>query len=287
MTNNPSSNAASAGHLLRPNPEGTVRLEVTPASAGWQYLSFSVVELAAGQSHSSLLVDQETAIVPLEGSGVVKLGDREVELSRSSVFEQMPRVAYAPPGTPIEVTTDSRFEFAIGSAPAEGLYPARVFEPAEMKSEVRGGGAALRQVNHVLAPPLEAERLILYEVYVPRGSWSGWPPHCHDGFDGSPYLEETYYFRHDPADGFCMHRNWRVDEPFDETLLAGDRDVALVTKGYHSTSASPGSHMFFLNYLAGELVDGARVTPPCFHEAYTWIEDDWDALGWDLPKVSP
>jgi hypothetical protein len=45
--------------------------------------------------------------------------------------------------------------------------------------------------------------------------------------------------------------------------------------------------MFFLNFLAGELVDGERVTPPCFHEAYTWIEDDWDALGWDLPKVRP
>ena len=277
----------TGNHLLSPNPEGTVRLNVTPESAGWQYLSFAVVELVDGQTHTAMLADQETAIVPLEGSGTVKLGDLEVELSRSSVFEEMPKVAYAPPGTPIEVTANGRFEFSIGSAPAEGLYPVRVFEPEEMKSEVRGGGAALRQVNHVLAPPLDAERLILYEVYVPRGSWSGWPPHCHDGYDGSPYLEETYYFRHDPADGFCLHRNWRVDEPFDEALIAGDRDVALVTKGYHSTSASPGSHMFFLNYLAGELVDGERVTPPCFHEAYTWIEEDWDALGWDLPKVRP
>ena len=122
---------------------------------------------------------------------------------------------------------------------------------------------------------------------MPRGSWSGWPPHCHDGFDGSPYLEETYYFRLDPADGFAMHRNWRVDEDFDEVLTAGDGDCALVTKGYHSTAAAPGSHMFFLNYLAGELVDGERVTPPCFHQAYTWIEEDWDAFGWDLPRVRP
>ena len=36
-----------------------------------------------------------------------------------------------------------------------------------------------------------------------------------------------------------------------------------------------------------ELVDGERVTPPCFHEAYTWIEEDWDRFGWDLPKVRP
>ena len=57
------------------------------------------------------------------------------------------------------------------------------------------------------ASPLPAERLILYEVYVPRGKWSGWPPHCHDGWEGSPYLEETYYFRFDPPNGWCMHRN--------------------------------------------------------------------------------
>ncbi len=267
--------------------DDTVRLRVTPEVASWTYLSFSVVDLGPGERHLSLLADQETAVVPLRGRAAVRVGDIETTLSRTDVFEQMPRVAYAPPGTPVEIIADERFEFAIGSAPAEGMYPARIFEPSDMKSELRGGGAAFRQVNHVLAPPLDAERLILYEVYVPRGSWSGWPPHCHDGYDGSPYLEETYYFRLDPDIGFAMHRNWREDEDFDEVLLAGDGDVALVTKGFHTTAASPGSHMYFLNYLAGELVDGQRVTPPCFHEDHTWIEQDWDAFGWELPRVTP
>ncbi len=275
-------------HLIKPDPSSTVRMSITPESAGWTYLSFAVVGLGAGERHEHLLGDQETALVPLSGSASVRVGDVEATLSRTSVFEEMPHVAYAPPGAAITVEAgEGGFEFAIGSAPAEGIYPARIIEPASMTSELRGGGAAYRQVNNVLAPPIDAERLILYEVYVPRGSWSGWPPHCHDGFDGSPYLEETYYFRLDPADGFCMHRNWRVDEPFDEVLTAGDGDCALVTKGYHSTAAAPGSHMFFLNYLAGELVDGERVTPPCFHQAYTWIEEDWDRFGWDLPKVRP
>ncbi len=274
-------------HHRSPSTDGAVRLSVTPDDAGWDYLSFAVVALGRGDEHHELLTDQELAIVPLSGAGRVRVDGAEFDLARSSVFEQMPHVLYVTPGATVHVATDERFEFAIGSAPAEGRYPTRCFAPGEMTSELRGGGAALRQVNHVLAPPLPAERLILYEVYVPRGTWSGWAPHCHDGRDGSPYLEETYYFRLDPPEGFAIHRNWRAEDDFDEHFTAHDGDVVLVTKGYHSSVACPSSHMFFLNYLAGELVDQERRTPPCFHDAYTWIQDDWERDGWELPVVGP
>ncbi len=268
------------------NPGGPgVRVDIDPGNAGWEFLSFSVIALAAGQAHHDERADQETAIVPLQGSATISVGDQSWEVTRGSVFTDMPHIAYAPPGAPMRIDATTDFEFAIGSAPAEGKYPIRLFTPDDMKSEVRGGGAAHRQVNHVLAPPLPAERLILYEVYVPRGTWSGWAPHRHDGVDGAPYLEETYFFRLDPGDGFAMHRNWAPEDGFDETMILHDGDVALVPKGYHSSVACPSSNMFFLNYLAGKLVDDKRTTPPCFHEAYTWIQDDWDAGAWTQPVI--
>ena len=39
--------------------------------------------------------------------------------------------------------------------------------------------------------------------------------------------------------------------------------------------------------LLGRLLDDARATPPCFHSAYTWIQDDWNAHAWQLPVVGP
>ena len=45
--------------------------------------------------------------------------------------------------------------------------------------------------------------------------------------------------------------------------------------------------MYFLNYLAGELSDGGRGTPPCFMAEHTWIESDWTAGEWGLPVVTP
>jgi len=268
------------------NPGGNgCQVEVTPASASWTYLDFAIHKLAAGETFTTIYDGRESAVTPLAGSATVTAGDESFDLQRASVFTEMPSLVYAPPGMAITVTATADFEFAIGSAPAEGRYPVRLITPDQMKSEVRGGGAAHRQVNHILAPPIDAERLILYEVYVPRGTWSGWAPHRHDGVDGAPYLEEVYCFKLDPADGFAMHRNWAPEADFDETLVLHDGDVALVPKGYHSSVACPSSNMFFLNYLAGELQNEERITPPCFHEAYTWIQDDWDAGAWTHPVI--
>lgn len=274
---------APASGPIRPQPGPGRVLNITPESAGWDNVAFSVVELTSSDPWSGSETDRETAIVPLFGSGRVRAADIDVSISRTSVFEELGRIAYLPPGTPFEITTDSSLTAAVGSAPAEGRYPARVFEPAEMRVEIRGGGQAYRQVVHSLAHPLPAEKLILYEVFVPRGTWSGWPPHCHDGRDGSPYLEEVYYFRLDRSEGYCMHRNWRTEESFDEAVVARDGDAVLVPKGYHTSVACPSANMYFLNYLAGEPTGDERRTPPCFAAEHTWIEADWGAGAWTLP----
>ncbi|WP_420637651.1 5-deoxy-glucuronate isomerase [Candidatus Poriferisocius sp.] len=268
---------------IRPQPGPGRVLDVTPASAGWKNVAFSVVELTPSHPWSGQEADRETAIVPLSGAGRVQAGDIDTTISRTSVFEELGRVVYLPPDTPFALSTEDSLVAAVGSAPAEGRHPARVIEPDEMRVEIRGGGQAYRQVVHTLAHPLPAERLILYEVFVPRGTWSGWPPHCHDGRDGSPYLEEVYYFRLDRPEGYAVHRNWRTEEGFDEAVVAHDGDVVLVPKGYHTSTACPSANMYFLNYLAGELYDDERRTPPCFAAEHTWIEADWSAGAWQLP----
>ena len=271
-------------NYISSNKSERVQLAVTPETAGWKYLSFSVRDHSDGVSFQDRRENQETAIVPISGSGTFEVNGTLYKLSRTSIFEEMPQVLYVHPGEEINLIEGGDLTFAIGSAPAEGVYPTRLHEPQEMRSEIRGGGAAFRQVNHILAAPMPAERLILFEVYVPRGSWSGWAPHCHDGEDGSPYLEETYYFKLQPDNGFWMHRNWR-DGEFNDVMSGHDGDCAMVPKGYHSSVCCPGSHMFFLNFLAGDLIGDARSTPPCFHSDFTWIEDDWEQGAWDLPIV--
>jgi len=273
-------------HQIHPASNSPLALSVTPASAGWRYLSFNVLNLTAGSSHPHHTENTEVAIVPLQGEAQITVGGETFTLQRENVFDGKPHVLYVPPKQEIKIEAKANFEFALGGAPAEGKYPVRLFAPSEMKSEMRGGGTALRQVNHILAAPLPAERLILFEAYVPGGGWSGWPPHCHDGYNGSPYLEEVYYYRFNPAYGFGIHRNYRKDENFNEVFAVRHGDAVLVTKGFHPTTASPGSNMFFLNYLAGDLLDEARATPPLDDTDFAWMKQDWDGKRLSLPIES-
>ena len=270
-------------HLIKPNHESNILLDVTPSSANWDYLSFRVVSLKQGESYSHDTEGTEIALVPLVGQARLTANDETFAASRKGYFDEPPHILYAPPGTAVTVTATTDFEFAIGGAPAEGKYPIRLFKPEEMKQEVRGGGAATRQVNHVLAHPLPAERLILFEVYVPGGGYSGWPPHCHDRYADSPYLEEVYYYRTDPKNGYCIHRNYRIDNDFDELFTCTDGDLVLVTQGFHPVAVPPGTNVYFLNYLAGKLLDEARGTPPYDDPNWAWMKEDYEGNKMALP----
>ena len=127
-------------HHLPPKRNSKFSLAVTPASAGWKFLSFTAATLQPGEMHTHLTENTEVAIVPLRGEGHIIVGDQSFDLKRNSVFDGKPYVLYVPPQHAIKIEAKGAFEFALGGAPAEGKYPVRLFAPSEMKSEMRGGG---------------------------------------------------------------------------------------------------------------------------------------------------
>ncbi|MBF6595922.1 MAG: 5-deoxy-glucuronate isomerase [Thermaceae bacterium] len=259
------------------------QLEVTPTKAGWRYLSFKTIRLKAGENLAGNTQGQEAALVPLAGTLEVKANRQTIQLSRKDVFSELPNVLYLPPGSEYVVEAISSAHFALGSAPAEGKYPLRLFRPPEMRVEMRGGANATRQVNHILGPDLPAERLLLYEVYTPSGFWSGWPPHRHDGRRNSLYIEETYYYRITPQTGWAVHRNYSPEDSLDELLLVRDGDLVLAPKGYHPVAAAPGSNVYYLNFMAGEALNEARATSPVDDPDWGWMRGDWVGQPLELP----
>lgn len=213
----------------------------------------------------------------------MRVGQQRFELSRQGVFDELPSVLYLPPGLEYAIEAQKTFEFTLGGAPAEGRYPLRLFAPRELPVELRGGGPALRQVTHVLGPALPAERLIVYEVYTPSGFWSGWPPHRHDGVAGSPYFEETYFYRIDPPHGYALHQTYDPEGGFEELFRVRDRELVVVPRGYHPVAAPPGSNVYYLNYMAGEPSLEGRSLPPYDEPEWAWMRNDWSGRPLQLP----
>jgi 5-deoxy-glucuronate isomerase len=122
-----------------------------------------------------------------------------------------------------------------------------------VSEEVRGSGGQQRTVHPILMGPDDAEALLVTETLTPGGRWSSYPPHKHDR-DALPeesYLEETYYHRIDPAQGFVVQRVYTEDRSLDQTLTVGDGELVLVPRGYHPVGVPPGYSSYYLNVMAG------------------------------------
>ena len=263
----------------RPGDGPGTLLEVTPASVGWRYLSFRVVSLAPGETLEGDTAGNEIAIVPLGGSGWFMFGGETHPVARRDVFTDKPHVAYLPPATAYSIGAEDAFEVAIGSAPASGRYPARLYTPAELPSFARGGANVERGVTCTVDPTFPSERLIAYEILTPSGNWSSFPPHRHDGRSGTSYHEETYYYRMSPRDGFAIQRLYTRDTELDVSIAAADGDVVLVHEGYHTVAAAPGTNVYYLNVLAGDTKPVTQLNDP----AYAWIVDDWEGRPIAIP----
>ena len=255
-------------HVVHADTNSTLQTDISPTRAGWKRLGFQVYALAEGQTHNAYSEGNEHCLVFLSGDATVKAGGETWQLrGRHGVFAGLPYSVYLPPDTSYSVQAEGRLELAIGSAPAEGKLPARLITPEDVKVEIRGGHNATRQISHILDPG-DAEHLLCVEVYTPSGNWSSYPPHKHDVQNPPDEvdLEEVYYYRMHPEDGWAMQRLYTDDRSLDERLLVGQGDAVLVRRGYHPVVTAPGYDAYYLNFLAGE-------TP-------SWIAKDEPQLAW-------
>ena len=237
-----------------PDGDGRV-LSVTPESAGWRYVGFEVFRLAPGQTLQRTARDRETCVVMLSGRATMTCNGRELGTigERASVFDGKAWSAYLPGGSTFDLRAVTAVEVALCSAPAMGKLPPRIIGPDGVSYEKRGHGTNQRHVYDILPEREPAESLLVVEVITPGGHWSSYPPHKHDrnALPEESFLEETYYHRLNPAQGFAFQRVYTDDRAIDETYSVEDGDCVTVPRGYHPVGAPHGYDLYYLNVMAG------------------------------------
>jgi 5-deoxy-glucuronate isomerase len=244
----------------RKNAHGRV-VHVTPESAGWTHVGFDLHRLRPGEMLYAETGGNEVCLVFVTGKGYASANDRELGLlgARMSPFEGKPWSVYIPENSDWVVTAETDLELAVCSAPGlGGGLPERVIAPDDLVQETRGKGTNTRYVTNILPESEPADSLLVVEVITPGGHTSSYPPHKHDqdNLPAESALEETYYHRLDPPQGFAFQRVYTdADEQgvraLDEAMAVEDGDVVLVPKGYHPCAACHGYDLYYLNVMAG------------------------------------
>ena len=243
--------------LVKANPtdQGSV-VKVTPESAGWTYVGFEVLSLKAGYTHRFNTETLEYCLVVLSGFADVNTKEKTFKNigERLSVFDDVHAYSvYVSFDDQVEIVANSDLQIALCAAPGGGSYPARLITPADVDYQVRGESTNTRHVYNILPEDKPAHSLLVVEVKTPSGHWSSYPPHKHDS-DNIPeesFLEETYYHRLNPEQGFAVQRVYTDSRDIDETMSVENHDVVMVPRGYHPVGVPHGYDSYYLNVMAG------------------------------------
>ncbi len=278
--------------LVESAPEEAEYIRVTPATAGWDRLHFAARRLRDGQIWAHETGAHEYALVLLSGEAAVRSSHGEWPRigRRQTVFMGMPYTLYLPRQTSFEVKAlGAELDLAYGWCRVERDHPAALIRPEQVEIEIRGGSNATRQINNMIPPGFDCERLVVVEVYTPSGNWSSYPPHKHDehredknGQLLEADLEEIYFYKLDRPEGYAIQQVYTADRQLDEIIVAHNDDVVLVPEGYHPVVSAHGYTTYYLNFLAGSAQSLANTDDP----AYAWVKQGWTAKDPRLPIVS-
>jgi len=264
-----------------------------PPAKGWKYTGLRVGTLTDGKILELPSDSNERIIFALDGEEFLvqyihqDQTHQQVLSGRTSVFHGPADFIYLPINTSAKISGVGRI--AVGETPATNEKPVRYVPKSEVSISMRGAGRETRQVHNLGMPEtLDADRMIVCEVIVPAGNWSGAPSHKHDTYlpGKESNLEEIYYFESavtrgevasNSASPFGYFRGESADNrPYDVTEEVHSGDVALVPYGWHGPAAAgPGYDLYFFNVMAGP--DPERQWNATDHPDQAWIRGTWQS----------
>lgn len=236
-----------------------------------KYLSFDFIRLSAGENYHSALDEREAAFVVLKGQCSFRVAGVRYERigERASPFAGKAFAVYAPPRAAYRVEAITDLEVAICLAKADAEKSPCLITPSTVRERVVGRDNWQRSVYDIVDESVDACRLLVGETVNPPGNWSSAPPHRHevDNLPEESDMEEAYFFRVDPPQGFGVIRVYTDDLSLDETYSVVSDDLVIIPEGYHPVGALAGYRVYYLWMLAG----GKRILKVKDDPQHAWI----------------
>lgn len=200
------------------------------------------------------LTNYETAIVILNGECSISVQNSEYRLKRKNVFEEKASAFYLSAhekGTIKKISDNC--EIAICHTYSIEKKKNILISKNDVKKQKRGKNGYERIVFDIIDESFDANSMLIGETLNFPGNWSSYPPHKHD-VDNPPHelkLEELYFFKVSPENGFGFQRIYTKNGSLDETIIIKNDEITLIPMGYHPVCVMPGYQLYYLWILCG------------------------------------
>ena len=217
---------------------------------------FGIINLKKDEKYTANSGANEVALIVLGGTCSVTGKDFDFKDigKRKNVFDGKPYTVYIPFGSDYAITAVTDVEIAWAASPSSLKTPAYVITPEQVKEAHIGKENFQRDAVLMLTDAFPSAHLFIGEAYVPSGNHASYPPHRHD-FDNLPVevdMEELYFFRFNPEQGYGIQKIYTDDGSIDFTCTVKQNDTTLIPRGYHPVINAPGYTMYYLWIMAGE-----------------------------------
>lgn len=238
-------------------------------------LDFSKLCLRNDQVYSGNSGDREILMVILGGKCSVKVEKTIFENigCRPNVFSGKPYAVYIPCQNEFKVNSQKNgdLEAILCCAPSNLKVEPFLITPEQVVVGKWGISNFSRHYHQILVNNIDkpVNRLIVGETYTPSGNWSTYPPHKHevDDLPNEVYMEEIYYFKVNPSEGFGLARHYTDNESINAVYVVKDETILMMPKGYHTVVSAPGYTTYYLWMLAGN----CRVQAPVNDSSVGWV----------------
>lgn len=242
-------------------------------SSGMKLLDFQKIILAPGESYSGNTGGYEVLFDILGGKAHFTVAGKEFGLlgGRPNPFAGKGFSVYAPFGSEYTITApkNSMCEVAACRAKSDMTGQPYVITPDEIATGTWGATNFTRFFKGILLDDKPAQRLFVGETIVPSGNWATFPPHKHekDDLPREVYMEEIYYYKVSPSEGFGFDRHYKPGS-YDRADVITDETALLMPDGYHCLVTAPGYTMFYIWFLAGNI----RKQNPVIDPDFAWVQ---------------
>jgi len=259
-------------------------LIVSPENSPLRWLRFGVLYLKnVGSTFGEESGDKEVALCILKGQIDIEIDSDYFKSinhkglgSRQDPFSGAATLVYVPSGSKYEIkAATSELEVAIIKTTSGSRTPPVILTPSDLMPVWVGSENWKRQVTTLIGDNIKSERLVLGETRNPPGNWSSYPPHKHDvkALPNEIPLEEVYFFKFKPSQGFGIQRIYSDDEKLNslnEVYVVENNDAVVIPSGYHPIVSGAGYELFHIWAIAGE---GKKYGAGTIDPKHLWIKN--------------